>query len=161
MCASEHARNRQRQKESQCSPYCGKKDPTSDHQSEHTSFLRSERHPQSDLMSPLRHHMRDHAVDPYSREAQSQGGKSAEKSAQQAVTGALSIEHSTHCLDAVNRLVLVHSPDRLPHRRCESGGVAAANHDYHGAQRALEKGYEHLGNVVALPHTVDDVSYNP
>src|SRR5882762_4485695 len=100
MGAREQARNRQGQKESRRSPDCREKYPTCDHQSEDTSFLRSERHPQSDLMSPLRHNMRDHAVDPYSREAQSQGGKSAEKSAQQAVTGALSIEHSTHCLDA-------------------------------------------------------------
>src|SRR6266576_4637414 len=99
MCAGEHARNRQRQKESQCSPYGGKKYPTSDHQSEHTPFLRSERHPQSDLVSPLGHNMRNHAVDSHSREAQSQGRKRAEKSSQQAITCALSIEHLPHCLD--------------------------------------------------------------
>src|SRR5213592_2229097 len=95
---------------------------TSDHQSEHTSFFRSERHPQSDLVSPLGHNMRNHAVDSQSREAQGQGRKRAEKSSQQAITCALSIEHLPHCLDVANRLILVNSPDGLPNRRCESGG---------------------------------------
>src|SRR5437016_9062778 len=160
MCAGEHARNRQRQKESQCSPYGGKKSPTPDHQSEHTSFLRSEGHPQSDLVSPLRHNMRNHAVDSHSREAQGQGRKRAQKSSQQAITCALSIEHLPHCLDVANRLILVNSPDGLPNRRRESGGVPAANHHHHRAQRVLEEGYIHLGSVVALSYAVDDVSHN-
>src|SRR6266853_4861104 len=160
MCAGEHARNRQRQKESQCSPYGGKKYPTSDHQSEHTSFLRSKRHPQSDFVSSLRHNMRNHAVDSHSREAQGQDRKRAEKSSEQAITCALSIEHLSHCLDVANRLILINSPDGLPNRRRESGGIPAANHHDHSAQRALEDGYIHLGNVVALSYAVDDVSDN-
>src|SRR6266404_3605943 len=160
MSGHEHTRNRHRQQESYCRSDCGKKYPTSDHQSEDISLFRPECYSQSNLLSPLLHHMRDYAVDTDGSEAQGQGRKRAEKAAQQAITGTLSVEHSPHCLDSANRLVLVHSPNGLPHGRRKSDGVAAANHHYHGAQRALKKGHVHLGHVVTLSHTVDDVSNN-
>src|SRR5258708_30290955 len=124
MSGHEHTRNRHRQQESYCRSDCGKKYPRSDQQSEDISLFSPECYSQSNLLSPLLHHMRDYAVDTDGSEAQGQGRKRAEKAAQQAITGTLSVEHSPHCLDSANRLVLVHSPNGLPHGRRKSGGGA-------------------------------------
>src|SRR5258708_16933862 len=68
MSGREHTRNRHCQQESYGRPDCGKKYATSNHQSEDISFLRPECYSQSDLLSPLLHHMRDYAVDTCSSE---------------------------------------------------------------------------------------------
>src|SRR5258708_16553188 len=158
MSGHEHTRNRHRQQESYCRSDCGKKYPTSDHQSEDISLFRPECYSQSNLLSPLLHHMRDYAVDTDGSEAQGQGRKRAEKAAQQAITGTLSVEHSPHCLDSANRLVLVHSPNRLPHGRRKSGGGRPAPFHHPCNPRGREKREGHLGHRRPFFHTPDDVS---
>src|SRR5258708_33994970 len=153
MSGRERTRNGHCQQESYGRPDCGKKYATSNHQSEDISFPRAECYSQSNLLSPLLHHMRDYAVDTDGSEAQGQGRKRAEKAAQQAITGTLSVEHSPHCVDSANRLVLVHSPNGLPHGRRKSGGVPAPQHHHHEPHRGGGKGECHLGPPPPLSHT--------
>ncbi len=98
------------------------------HHAQHVRLLRAERHPDADLLRPLRDTVRDHAVDPDRRQQERRTREHRQEQHRQPPFGDRVRHHFIHRPDVGDRQLRVERPHQPDDRRDDPAGVAGGSH---------------------------------